>query len=277
MSTSPSYLFNLPPEQEVLKRNRTITTYYAQLYQNEPELYKWAGMAAFASFHIGKRLELWDWDQSGIKTFEATCVQKNRTIEDDFQVIRILNNKIFSKVGQLHQDFAEMEFQFFKKTLIEAHKHPLIINAFEKLHRARTKRMQEGLTASCNALIWEANVEILWHEQSEVVQPLFDRLSSLFSRAMTFFASFDYTVNHKKTPRLERSRFILFMLFKGFSILKKSKAFPELTHLEHRWHWICNDILRKWKMMDADAPLITSEIQLLSIIEERHLKIIKHS
>jgi len=229
MNTFLKYSFNLPPEVQVIKRNRTITTYYAQLYQNEPQLYKWAGIAAFASFHIGKKMQLWDWEKSGIKSFAATCKKKNRTLEDDFQVIRITNNKKILEIGWAHLSFCQMNFQLFKSLLLEQGKHQIIINAFEKLNKAREQLKLEGYSSTINKLIWEANTEILWHEQSEVVQPLFDKLSDFFSLAMTFFASFDYKINHHQTSWKIRSKFILFMLFKGFNLIKKNgkRSSPE--------------------------------------------------
>jgi len=92
-----NYSFNLPSEEQVIKRNRTITTYYAQLYENQPQLFKWAGMAAFASFHIGEKMKLWDWGKSGINSFTVTSRKNNLSIGDDFQVIRVINNRIFRK------------------------------------------------------------------------------------------------------------------------------------------------------------------------------------
>lgn len=272
MNTYPKYSFNLPAEEQVIKRNRTITTYYAQLYQNQPQLYKWAGMAAFASFHIGEKLQMWNWENAGIKPISFSCGKKSRTLEDDFQIIRIINNKIFSEIGWDHLTFCQMDFQSFRSLLVEKNRHQLVICAFEKLDKARDLLKQEKKrTIAIEELIWEANTEMLWHEQSEVVQPLFDKLSNLFSRAMTFFASFDYKVNHSQTSWKTRSRFILFMTFKGFSLLKKSGFIPEITNLQHRWYWIHNDLLKKWKIVESNSNLVTSEIKLLSQFENRHL------
>lgn len=273
MNTHSKYRFNLPPEEQVIKRNRTITTYYAQLYQNEPQLYKWAGMAAFASFHIGEKMQMWNWENSGIKPISFTCGKKNRTLEDDFQIIRIINNKIFSEIGWVHLAFCQMDFQSFQSLLLEKDRNQIIIFAFEKLNNAREQLKKEGLSIAINEMIWEANTEILWHEQSEVVQPLFDQLSDLFSRAMTFFASFDYKINHHQTSWKTRSRFIFFMLFNGFSLVKKNWLIPEITTLQHRWHWISHDLLKRWKVVEANRKLITSEINLLAQMENRNLKI----
>lgn len=268
----PKYSFLLPPEEQVIKRNRTITTYYAQLYQQEPQLYKWAGMAAFASFHVGEKMKLWNWKKAGIKSFSATCNKKNRTLEDDFQVIRIINNKIFSEIGWVHLAFCQMDFLSFQTLLLEKGRHQIVIGAFDKLNTARERAKIEGYSGAVNEMVWAANTEILWHEQSEVVQPLFDKLSGFFSGAMTFFASFDYKINHQQTSWKNHSRFILFMLFNGFGIVKKNWFIPEVTNLEHRWYWIFNDLLKRWRKVESMVDLITSEIELLADMEDRNLK-----
>lgn len=261
------YSFDLPSEEQVIKRNRTITAHYAQLYQKQPQLYKWAGMAAFASFHIGEKLQLWNWQRSGISTLPVEVQRKNRSLEDDFQVIRIINNKIFLEIGWVHLAFCQMDFPAFYLLLLEKKKHELILHAFEKLNDARTQLKREGYSTTIKELIWEANTEILWHEQSEVVQPLFDKLTSSFSGAMTFFASFDYNINHRPTNWKNHSSFILFMLFSGASLWTKKWLLPEVTNLQHRWHWIHNDLLKKWEIVEADDQLIAAEITLLAQLE----------
>ncbi len=275
MDYNPHYSFDLPPEEKVIKRNRTITTYYAQLYQNEPQLYKWAGMAAFASFHIGEKLKMWDWESSGIKSFATTCLKKNKTLEDDFQIIRIINNRIFNEIGGLHLAFCQMDFVSFQSLLLVEGRHKLIINAFDKLNTAREQLKKNGITKDIEELIWDANTEILWHEQSEVVQPLFDKLSNLFSGFMTIFASFDYKINHHETSWKIPSAFILFMLSNGYRLIIKSRMIPKVTHLQHRWYWIYNDLLKKWRRIESDSNLVTEEIEVLSKIELRNLKMKK--
>ncbi|NJC27419.1 DUF2515 family protein [Neolewinella antarctica] len=266
------YSFSLPPEEQVIKRNRTITTYYAQLYQNEPQLYKWAGMAAFASFHVGEKMKRWNWEAEGIKPLSFTCEKRNRTIEDDFQIIRIINNRIFSEIGWVHLAFGQMDFQSFRALLLEKGRHPMIVRAFEKLDGARMRLRSGERSGSINELVWEANTEILWHEQSEVVQPLFDQLSELFSHAMTFFASFDYKINHHGTTRNTRSRFVLYMLFNGFRSMRKGWMVPKVTNLQHRWCWISNSLLNNWILVESDRQLIATEIKFLAELEQRNLR-----
>ena len=52
----------LPPKDAVLERNTAITSEYARMYTLNPKIYKWAGMAAFASFHIGEQLHAKNWE-----------------------------------------------------------------------------------------------------------------------------------------------------------------------------------------------------------------------
>lgn len=273
MDKNLKYSFSLPPEEEVIQRNRTITTYYAQLYQNNPQLFKWAGMAAFASFHVGEKMKMWDWEDSGIKSLASTCGKKNRTLEDDFQIIRIINNRIFAEIGSLHLAFAQMDFQSFTALLLREKKHPLVIQAFESLNTAKELLKTESLTSATTELIWEANTKILWHEQSEVVQPMFNRLSEVFSQAMTLFASFDYKVNHHRTQKRTRSRFVLYMLFSGFSLLRKNWSIPKITNLEHRWCWISNSLLTKWRSVEATDEFVAAEIEFIASMEDRQLKL----
>lgn len=254
-----NFKFNLPAEEDVINRNRTITQYYAKLYKSEPKLYKWAGMAAFASFHVGEKLKLWNWKRIGIKSFPDACSKKNRSLEDDIQIIRILNNRIFLELGTLHMAFSTLAYQSFKQSLVQSNKHTMVIKAFDCLNRAK----KETNLKTFDTLIWNANLQILLHEQSLVVQPMFNKLSFTFSSVMSFIASFDYRVNHKKTTIKFPSRFFLFMAFKGTSITRKNFYIPSFTKFEHRWFWITEDLLKKWKCIDQNSITVNKEIEFL--------------
>ncbi len=265
------YSFNLPPERNVIRRNRTITTYYAQLYKNDPILYKWAGMAAFASFHIGEKLKIWDWSNTRIKSFSETCQKRNRSLEDDFQIIRIINNKIFSEIGFIHLAFSQLDYETFKSYLITTKKHNIIIEAFSILNKARNNIERGEYTRNIEKQIWNANTEILWHEQYMVVQPLFNKLSITFSSVMSFIASFDYNINHNKTNWKLASRFLFFMVFRGFSIIKNHNFIPNVTNFEQRWYWISEDLIKKWRIAENEKNIILEEINYLSKLENRKL------
>ncbi len=245
---------DLPPKTSVLARNQAITAKYADLYLREPGLYKWAGMAAFASHHIGSSLKLNNWHDRKIKSLKEVCQTDKRSLGDDMQIIRIVNNAIFEDIGWVHAAFCEMEFKQLRNTLKDQANYRQLIPALEKLNQARTLSKSKNKQSRTSTLIWEANTDILWHEQSEVVQPLFDQLGSVFSKAMTLCASFDYQINDRPTDWRTHSTFMLHMLFRGFSLVKQSGFIPRVTDLKHRWHWIENSLLEIWKQTDQNNP-----------------------
>lgn len=260
MSKPLVQIINLPPEDDVLPRNRAITAAYAQLYLDDHRRFKWAGMAAFASFHIGEKLKLWNWKKSGIKSFSETCQKKNRKLEDDFQIIRIINNRIFAEIGSLHVAFYSKDYETFRAEIIAAGRHDLIITAFDKLHQSTVDSNQ----LVQDRLIWEATADILYHEQQFVVQPMFDKLSTAFSGVMSLMASFDYRVTRQRTTWRLASRFIRFISLRGWRVLRTSGYFPDITHFDQRWFWITSDLMVKWRVADKDQYEMMNDVRYLS-------------
>lgn len=230
-------------------------------------------MAAFASFHIGERLRLWRWQADEVSNFSLAEEEKSESLEDDFQIIRSINNKIFADLGWVHRAFNQAAYESFQSMLAKEKRHQLIINAFAKLHQAREGLKTEGPSHAVNDLIWQANSEILWHEQSRVVQPAFDKLSEFFQSAMTLFASFDYNINHRQTNWQTRSKFILFMLLRGLWFIRKDGFIPDVAKLHHRWYWITHDLLKKWRKAETKKrkrKLIHKEIKFLAGLEPKN-------
>lgn len=226
-------------------------------------------MAAFASFHIGEKLKLWNWKKTGIKSFSETCKQKSRNFEDDIQIIRVINNRIFLELGTMHLMFSQLHYDVFRNKLIEAKKNTIIIAAFDALNEARKSINSHVNLERSKHLIWKANTQLLWHEQVKVVQPMFDKLTGTFSNAMSLIASFDYNINHRKTSWKLSSRFVFFMVFSGLKVLRKNNYFPDVTNLEQRWFWISKDLLKKWKTVEMNWIAIREEITFLAHLENR--------
>ena len=208
----------LPPPKKVLERNKAITVLYARMYEQAPEIFKWAGMAAFASYHIGMSLIPFKWVNMDIIALSEALQQQENGFKNDIQLIRLLNNHIFNDIGWVHLAYLDKDGGIdLLRSLFKGHAHyASILEAFEKIEQGRT--LLKSNPKEAEQLIWQANTEILWHEQSAVVQPVFDKLGPAFARAMTLCATFDYKVSHIKTDWRTHSSFILFMLYNGFSI-----------------------------------------------------------
>ena len=87
---------SIPSTDQVIARNKAISATYAKIYQGAPHLFKWAGMAAFASFHIGMSLLPFKWANIEIVDLTTAVGKESNGFRNDIQLIRLLNNKIFN-------------------------------------------------------------------------------------------------------------------------------------------------------------------------------------
>ena len=95
----------LPPEEDVVSRNHRITSIYAELYWSNRELFKWAGMAAFASHHVGLGLLAFKLNALQLLDLKTSC--KKRKLLSDLNLIRHLNNLIFDDIAWVHFAYRE--------------------------------------------------------------------------------------------------------------------------------------------------------------------------
>ena len=251
----------LPSPEQVIERNKAITGQYAKMYEREPEAFKWVGMAAFASYHIGMSLIPFKW--INMKLVELPEALEEEGFKNDIQLIRLLNSLIFDDIAWIHLAYLDKNggIELLRKLFTNEPHYSAVLAAFEKIELG--KKLLKTNQEQGEQLIWEANTEILWHEQSAVVQPVFDKLGPAFARAMSLCASFDYKVSHVKTDWRTHSSFILFMLFNGFNKVKNTGFMPIVTNLEHRWHWIENSLLGIWKKTDSTDPELFEKLAQL--------------
>src|ERR687897_2861181 len=172
----------------VFHRNLEISSCYAWIYKLLPAYFKWAGMAAFASYHV--RLPLYpfrlDTDRTGYVDIPRS-VERHRPhpgglLAEDVNTIRATNNAIFDDIFWVHLAYSSADDGIeCLRTLLGAERHyAALLSGFEAIDRGR--RALEAGAASAEArlvaedLIWEGNVQLLEHEQRALVQPNFDRL-----------------------------------------------------------------------------------------------------
>src|SRR5262245_53877918 len=178
----------------VFHRNLEISSRYAWLYKLMPAYFKWAGMAAFASYHV--RLALFpfrlDTDRTGYVDIPHSLDRHRHhpggLLAVDVDTVRETNNAIFDDIFWAHLAYCSAADGIERLRALasaEPHYGPLLAG-FEAIDRGR--HVLEGGTTSAAArqmaedLVWEGNVQLLQHEQRAVVQPNFDRISCAFAR-----------------------------------------------------------------------------------------------
>ena len=205
----------------VFRRNLEISSRYASLYARLPAYFKWAGMAAFASYHV--RLALLpfrlDADRTGFVDIPHSLGRRKLLIED-VNTIRAINNGIFDDIFWAHLAYDGREDgsapPLTPRSGAALRRRPL---GFEAIERGR--RILEDPTARpedrrrAEALIWEGNVQLLEHEQRALVQPNLDRLSCRFARLFSIGSALSFEVRGVRHEASYFTSFYLYALTRG--------------------------------------------------------------
>jgi hypothetical protein len=202
----------------VFHRNLEISSRYAWIYKLMPACFKWAGMAAFASYHV--RLALFpfrlDSDRTGYVDIPHSLGRRRPLLLADVNTIRAINNAIFDDIFWVHLAYgtADDGLDRLRALLATEHHYASVLAGFETIERGR--RILEDPAASAEArragedLIWAGNVQLLEHEQRALVQPNFDHLSCRFARLFSIGSALSFEV---RGVRQEASYFSSFYLY----------------------------------------------------------------
>lgn len=229
----------------VFVRNAQISALYAALYLHQPQLFKWAGLAAIASRHI--RVALWPlrWGASGEEIDLPRVVGRWQALRlADADVVRRTNNDIFDDIFWAHlvydgraSGLSELE------RLVDGTAYHPIAAVFKRLDEGR--RLLSGAPGAGD-VVWDANLRILEHEQRTKVQPNFDRLSCAYARVFSFGATAGLDADG-----LRRLSAVL-TSFYGYSLRRRiwppgRSGPPLLTSFDDRWAWIEGSIVPRFR------------------------------
>src|ERR687898_547824 len=253
----------------VFHRNLEISSRYAWMYKLLPAYLKWAGMAAFASYHV--RLALYpfrlDTDRTGYVDIPRSVARHRPFLAEDVNTIRATNNAIFDDIFWVHLAYSSAEDGIdCLRALIGAERHYAgLLSGFEAIDRGR--RVLESGTPSAEArrmaddLIWEGNVQLLEHEQRVVVQPNFDRVSRAFARLFSMGSTLSFEVHGFRNERSYFTSFYLYSLARGIPQALRAHAWPRITRFDERWRWIEASIVPRFRRFDADVRLVDAGLR----------------
>ncbi|WP_129670603.1 hypothetical protein [Candidatus Chloroploca sp. Khr17] len=262
----------LPPQSTYIARNRAITACYAGWYLQEPWLFKWAGMAAFASFQVGVGLAMVELllaphkavrveealanGQSGANNEMAAQVFKlmlslplalhdaatRPLLLADLELVKQANDAIFNDIGWAHLAYLYGGLDTVEANLTASDQSGLR-EAFRMLDAAvhllcKPQEYQAGLT-----LINQAAVTMLRHEQMTVLPRYMEKMSDLGRR----IASLGSWLDFEGGTTLESQASFTFY-YGPLAVLTGTRS---VTNAADRWQWIEQDVLPKWAKVNA--------------------------
>ncbi len=231
----------LPDERDVINRNKVISSIYADLYLANTDKFKWAGMAAFASNHIG--IGLIPYHLKGFELLDLSNSCRRKGLVNDFNLLRHINNRIYDDIAWTHQAYLDGGIELLEKLMVDDMHYSSMLKAWKALDEA--VNLSEDVQDR-NTRIWLANTQLLRHEQEIVVQPMFDRFGALFKKILTLCASLDFSPNHFKTDFKYHSSFLWYTYRQQFRLLRESFFIPDLTRFNQRWTWLEQKVLDNW-------------------------------
>lgn len=262
----------LPPKAAAIDRNRAISAFYARWYLQEPWLFKWAGMAAFASDQVGVGLALADALQSphdllaaqGPPAAEAGLLDLGRALYadalgmlmalplslhdtstrllllDDLALLKQGNDAIFADIGWAHAAYAAGGL-----SEVEANVCPdegYLLNGFRMIDEGAHRLASDGDDRGALTLITDGNVALLRHEQMNTLPTFFERMSSQGRTIASIGAWLDFegAASQRSLPWFSRH-------FGPWAVLSGARS---VTRAADRWEWIEHDLLPKWAEVD---------------------------
>lgn len=235
----------LPPEDQVLARNARITAVYAELYLRRRTLFKWAGMAAFASYQVGTALRPLEVDE---------YIGSER---DDLELVRETNNAVYADIAWAHFAYEEAGIEEVRRCLGGSPDHRALLEGFEHIDIAARS------SPPTEERVWRGNLALLRHEQERTVQPRFDRFDTLFGIALTWASMLDFDADDKHLDPGTLSEFKRFMFTRGWLRLLRSFSLPNVVNLDQRWYWISESLLPRWQQVDRSDPLLEQKMKRL--------------
>lgn len=284
-------LAGLPPEEEVIARNKAITGTYAAWYIRCPEVLKWAGMAAFASHRVGLALQPYrikfldnaimdieedetyaDSEPKALTDSRLHLLRKGKeSVLQGLNLIRETNNCVYRDIGWAHVAYLSRQggLAALEAELADQPSYERLLTGFRLLDQGR-QMLTGSPQQKCEArkLIWEGNELLLEHEQLHTVQNQFEKLDAAFDLFLSFATvmSFNYVNLGSRELYInpfKLSSFRLFLWLFGLGLLARTHSRPDIVRADHRWYWVRRRVLPLWKWVEERDKMLPDKMEKL--------------
>jgi hypothetical protein len=223
-------------------QNVLITKAYASMYLDNPRVFKWAGMGAFASALVGAGIAggksvdaAYDFFFKDDEEVDAKTKRKNLTDLDNMLIAG--NKAVYRDIYWQHMAYAELGIEGLLK-MLDSHrvtKKEWLIQGWKDIANGHKKYTKE--------LIWRGNGKLLEFEQKVTLQPVYNRYKDLADKLTYVMIS----------PLPEH--YAPFVLF-----------YPNgsIANVSERWGWITRHLLPEWKRQDSSSVEVKVRALLMS-------------
>ncbi len=260
---------HIPPKNRIVDRNRAITAQYASWYLQKPDLFKWAGMAAFASRQVGLALAVAElmhtpggFSQPVESREEGFSLDPGKLFRQavntllyipsmmhsfaarqlllaDLDEIRRGNNGIFYDIAWAHAAYLEEGIAGIERNC-GPEEEEYMLEGFRRIDQGSRILLETGGEEEARNMIREGNILLLKHEQIRTLQPIFDAISPIGKIVVSFGSELDFPEPASKPS---------FSTHAGY--LETLTGAKSVTDPVHRWKWIEEQVLPSWEKADC--------------------------
>lgn len=218
-----------------IEMNRLITKQYARMYCKNPKVFKWAGMAAYASQLVGKGIRQGiALGQSGLPWIPGVS---------DISGVRLAgilsagNLLVYADIFWQHLAYCEGGLAALEKCFQAKEIPERVIKAWRKIDAGAKKNDPDK--------IWEGNKELLKYEQEVTLQKgIYDFFRSFFTKV----SSRSNLANKFGLPLLESP------IPGDKSTIHDISKDADIGKFEDRWKWIKKYMLPAYRKLETNHP-----------------------
>ncbi|ASQ91611.1 hypothetical protein CHL67_03980 [Prosthecochloris sp. GSB1] len=264
----------LPPCDRVVERNRAITSRYASFYLRNQRLFKWAGMAAFASNQVGVALAFLEIMQTpgrilsgerkenkgglfegigdifgnGLRMviglpLAALDLAARNLLLDDLEKIRAGNNNIYDDIAWAHAAYIGGGLAEIEANITENEKE-FLLDGFRLIDEGASLLKNGGDSVRAAALVRKGNIKLLRHEQINTLQPVFDAISPQGRIVVSFGSEMNFGEGAPPGAS-QRASFA-----DHFGYVETLTGQRSVIRPDDRWRWIEDCVLPAWNAVD---------------------------
>ena len=246
-----------------IQRNGLINAAYAKMYEKDPEIYKWAGMAAMASDKAGTgMMQTYMLDGASLipgagTASDAVGAPGGKQVRD---LLAIGNGGIFNDMMWQHMAFDQGGIKEMEKAAKEGSITPEQLEGWRKLAASKDELAKAKASGDPEAIkkaqegVWGGNATLLHAEQSYVQQAVYDKPGG---KEAFEFLSGPLNVMGVTSPVPGGTKF-------GEYRDEHRGDHPgtdSVGNFDQRWGWIETNMLPEYRNFEGDPAKMDAEMQ----------------
>ena len=226
--------------------NKRITKAYAKMYEKNPDIFKWTGLAAIASSQAGSSMEILSLQiKKNPILLELLEWHTNTSFEKIYKDLADGNLTVFTDMMRQHYAYRDCGLDAIEKLKINGKLAPKMYQSWKVLDEGRMN-IKNGKKSKGEGLIWQATRDFADNEQNKTLQKrILNRNRKNWksygsSSILEFFSPIKEGIESSNPED-----------FHEYVKRKFPGVNPDFSSPKQRWCWINENIIPKFQKYES--------------------------